>query len=565
MRFTRWDDVFTEEDTHEAVSQLVSWHLSQIKDVPARERLLGVLGAGPAAICSFGLDYTTLSSGDARHIRQCLGFFSKRKDLDVGVDKRAVALGKFRESEAICREMNTLFKLWSSGKFSFFPDVESILFSATRIIDRILGDVPTLESLNLRFGPGATTQVKRKISSARSKLGEKFCCSEDLIPMARALLEQMPAWLPEGESDTVMVDIDIHPCRLSFVPKNAKTDRGICTEPSLNVMFQLGVGSYMTRRLLHFGVDLLDQRCNKALAKWGSITGALATLDLSMASDLISREVVYHLLPPEWSDFLAYGRSSNAVVDGEVVKLQKFSSMGNGFTFPLESLIFYALAKACCEYPETVSVYGDDIIVPTHRYAQVVRVLNAVGFVVNNDKSFASGPFRESCGGDYFSGTDIRPFYLKDRFSGQDAFSLHNFYVRNGFHEPAAIVLSFISESLRIWGPDRYGDGHLIGDYRRKAIGRERGWGGHTFDTYILKPLREYKLRKGDRVLPCYTIYANGPEYETHLSRHLDPWGSRPVTFPSYRSQSAFYRHSVLGVSIPGYKGYKRISIYSFE
>jgi len=551
MRFTRWDEVFSEEDTHETVSKLASWHLSQIKNEAVRERLLGVLSAGPLAICKFDFDYAALDSGDARHLRQCLGFFTKREDLDIGIDKRAVALGKFRESEQRCSEMNDIFKLWSSGNFQFFPDTEAVLFRAQRIIDNILGDVPNLESLKFGFGPGATTQVKRKISSARSKLSQRFCCSEDLLPVVSKLLEQMPGWLPSSsddcDQDQVLVDVDIHPCKLSFVPKNAKTDRGICTEPSLNVMFQRGVGQYMTRRLLHFGVDLLDQSKNKRLAEIGSRSGELATLDLSMASDLISIEVVWHLLPYDWACFLSYGRSSSVDIDGAVQKLQKFSSMGNGFTFPLESLIFFALAKACCEKGDVVSVYGDDIIVPVSRYERVSRVLHDVGFAINHDKSYASGPFRESCGGDYFLGTDIRPFYLRGRMSGQSAFSLHNFYVRRGFDEPASFLLQLMSESLKIWGPDNYGDGHLVGSYRRKAIGREKGWCGHTFDTYVLAPLKDYKVRSGDKVLPCYTIYAVGPDFDFELYRFLDPYGERPKAFPSYRAQSAFYRRVCWG------------------
>jgi len=331
-------------------------------------------------------------------------------------------------------------------------------------------------------------------------------------------------------------------------------------------MFQRGVGAYMTRRLLHFGVDLLDQSKNKSLACEGSITGALATLDLSMASDLISLEVVYHLLPVDWASFLAYGRSSYVEVEDEILKLQKFSSMGNGFTFPLESLIFFALAKACCERDEVVSVYGDDLIIPTHRCGLVTRVLNAAGFVINTDKSYSSGPFRESCGGDYFLGTDIRPFYLKDKLSGESLFCLHNFYVRREQFHAAAIVLDRISEHLRIWGPDGYGDGHLLSDdFPRRPLGRDRGWSGYTFDTYTHKSLKCYKTHPGDRVLPAYSIYANPVRFEglTVLAPHLDPYRERPAAFNSYRAQSAFYRNGILGVSIPGTKGYKRISIYA--
>lgn len=309
-----------------------------------------------------------------------------------------------------------------------------------------------------------------------------------------------------------------------------------------------------------------------------------------MASDLIATECVAHLLSYDWFSFLSYGRSSTVEFEGVKSRLQKFSSMGNGFTFPLETLIFYAIAKACCESDETVSAYGDDLIVPTHRVELVIKSLQCAGFVINTDKSYTSGPFRESCGGDYFRGTDIRPFYLRDRLSGNAAFSLHNYYVRRGMHEPAGIILTTIAESLRIWGPDGYGDGHLVTEeWLRTPHKRGDGWCGSTFSTYTFKPIKDFSVRDGDKVLPCYSIYANEPRNDepwlevgknshalvvrqglpSYLQRtsHLDPFGERPTAFTSYRALSAFYRKDVegayeLGVTVPGYKGYKRIEIY---
>jgi len=74
--------------------------------------------------------------------------------------------------------------------------------------------------------------------------------------------------------------------------------------------------------------------------------------------------------------------------------------MGNGFTFPLETLIFWALTRAVCGSTATVSAYGDDIICPSDRAEDVIAVLTEVGFSVNLEKSFWNGPFRESCGSD---------------------------------------------------------------------------------------------------------------------------------------------------------------------
>lgn len=65
-------------------------------------------------------------------------------------------------------------------------------------------------------------------------------------------------------------------------------------------------------------------------------------------------------------------------------------------------------------YGRTVSVFGDDIICPTDCAKSVTAALVFFGFKLNEEKSFVSGKFRESCGGDYFKGLDMRPHYLKE-------------------------------------------------------------------------------------------------------------------------------------------------------
>jgi hypothetical protein len=90
--------------------------------------------------------------------------------------------------------------------------------------------------------------------------------------------------------------------------------------------------------------------------------------------------------------------------------------MGNGFTFELESLLFYALARATAFFsgiPGVISVYGDDIICPVQLCERLVWVLQWFGFSVNSEKSFTDGPFRESCGGHYWNGLDITPFFIR--------------------------------------------------------------------------------------------------------------------------------------------------------
>jgi hypothetical protein len=204
--------------------------------------------------------------------------------------------------------------------------------------------------------------------------------------------------------------------RFTTVPKDAVKHRGIAVEPSLNVYYQLVVGKYLKRRLLHVGVDLFNgQERHARLAKAASRDGSLATLDLSSASDTVSKTLVKLLVPEDWHRYLASLRSPKTLLGSDWVYLEKFSSMGNGFTFELETLIFHCLIEVVLkrlgytllERKLYHSTYGDDIIIPVEGYDAAVSVLEYCGFSVNHRKSFNTTPFRESCGGNYFNGQDV--------------------------------------------------------------------------------------------------------------------------------------------------------------
>lgn len=263
----------------------------------------------------------------------------------------------------------------------------------------------------------------------------------------------------------------------------------------------------------------------------GSSTGAVATLDLSMASDCLSKNLVAELLPydlyamldklrtptVQLSGLVQPGKMKklfgvSAVVDA-VIELEKFSSMGNGYTFELESMIFYALADSCVRHlkgnTQMVSVYGDDIIVPVEAVPLLTEVLSHCGFLLNKDKSFSEGPFRESCGADYLFGFDIRPFYQKSRVSDRTLYTMHNWFIRHGEYELARCAAYHTHEASRLYGPDGYGDGHLIGSHtlRRNRELKRNGYCGGYFDTYALRTKRFSEPLPGDAVLPVYSVY----------------------------------------------------------
>lgn len=135
--------------------------------------------------------------------------------------------------------------------------------------------------------------------------------------------------------------------------------------------------------------------------------------------------LVEELLPSDWVDALKRCRSPVGVLpDGTVIRYQKVSSMGNGFTFELESLIFWALGSAVNSLLRPLVrpcwVYGDDIIISTSTAHSLIFVLNYCGFSCNMKKTFDKGVFRESCGKHYFSGVDVTPFYIREDITTPD-------------------------------------------------------------------------------------------------------------------------------------------------
>jgi len=493
------------------------------------------------AIIDYSIDYNDPDTDDIIYARQIQALFSKLDFLPLGVDRESVAFEKFLRAEQMCRDANIRLKTVSPN-----GDVEAVLFYAQQKIDSILGELPPLDDVDFCFGPGANTNVKSSLSCPRAKLGAQLTCSTNMVPLVSDLLYEAPEWVQHHSSsesdDFWKVEVAISPGKLVFVPKNALTDRSIVVEPVLNSFFQKGFGTYLKDRLLRSGVNLFDQSRNQSLAERASVDDSLSTIDLSMASDCLCRQLVFSLLPPPWSEMLDALRTSEVVYKGNRILLEKFSSMGNAFTFELESLIFFAISFSVCKHlglpRKDISVYGDDIIVPVGAYDLLKKVLEHVGFLLNEDKSYKSGPFRESCGADYLTGLDIRPFYQKTLVSDRNLYTMHNWFLRHGEVLLARAAASYTCPTERLYGPDGYGDGHLLGDYTlsfgRRA--RRAGWGGGYFFSYHLRPRSFVKPLPGDAILPSYSVYTRS--------------GKDSYTDPNV---------------VRGSIGYEKISIYTFS
>lgn len=461
-------------------------------------------------------------------VRQALALYQKLEPLEVpGPSKEQVALAAWHAAEESCRQTNNLLRSVSTGSVVLLPRDNLILHKARGILANILGRAPSLGALAPRFGPGSTATVKKSRAAIPVKLGEQPSCSLEFLSsgMTSELFCFSPHWLDcHGNGEFMKlddldyvydtVDVVVETGRLEFVPKNAKTYRAIDKQPTMNTLWQSAIGDYMAGLLRRRGIDLKDQSVNKKRACQGSLDGLTATIDLSSASDTISYELVKALLPDDWFSLLRSTRCGVTTHANVAYRLEKFCAMGNGFTFPLESVIFYALCKASLPVDlknREVTVYGDDIICPTGAYDEICRTLNTFGFTVNTKKSFVAGPFRESCGGDYFKGIDIRPYYQKRLISGETLFSMHNFFFENFDEEICALIRKTIPTPLRLYGPTELGDGHLHSHtwpYKRA----KRGWGGVFFDSYARQGSDFLSPYYGDYVSPLYCIYVRGSE-----------------------------------------------------
>lgn len=228
---------------------------------------------------------------------------------------------------------------------------------------------------------------------------------------------------------------------LSFVSKNDAVARCTCTEPTINMWGQLGIGALITARLnSHFGIRLSTQQdYNREMARLASEGADFCTIDLESASDSISLRLLDQILDRDVMTYLRLFRSEvTTLPDGRVLPLGMVSTMGNGFTFPLQTAIFSAVIASVYKFlgiplikrgdaqVRSFATFGDDMICRKGAYAQVVRLLQLCGFRVNASKSFSEGAFYESCGADWFSGSPVRPFYIKQLRTDEDLFKAIN-------------------------------------------------------------------------------------------------------------------------------------------
>lgn len=402
----------------------------------------------------------------------------------VKTDPEGEALQAWHKAEHRCHRMNQKFKLYQRYRSPH----EELIRRVRGYIEYVLGTKPSIETVYelSNFTGGANLGVHGNRTNLGAKLSSKWSVTPSAynhfhnalvanFPLYQLLLSEQPV---RGEDAPRFlcfesqyfgafkerVDVVYHN-KIAFVPKTAKTFRSIAVEPVGNGFLQVGAGKLIQRKLKSVGLDIKDQSRNRFFSKFGSEDwldpNCFCTIDLSSASDSISIEVCRAVLPHDWFVLLNQIRSKEYLLAGSTYTYEKFCSMGNGFCFPLETLLFAAIATASgAGIPRRdFVVYGDDIIVRKPHFDAVVSALKVFGFKVNKRKTFSEGPFRESCGADWYAGEDVRPYTLDHALdSVQNVFKFLNLSRRNVrtsafFWGAYPIVLGWIPKAFHLFRP----------------------------------------------------------------------------------------------------------------
>lgn len=299
-----------------------------------------------------------------------------------------------------------------------------ILDLAAGYVARILGPYDDEECrLLCRFGNGASVGVPARKACEAERWELPLTGSQEQISWFDSEMSHIESvqdyWLAQLERDPEgSIYRETSSLTLSLVPKTFKSLRAIMPNTTIGSYMSDGIGKVIRQRLKREGYDIAKlQQEHRVLAQSASVHSLYTTADLSSASDSISVALVNRLFPKDWCDILHKSRIGTVVLpNGQRVESETFCTMGIGYTFPLQTLVFLALLKAIehAHYGpfdrRRISVYGDDLIYASRMHKYVAHYFEKFGFVLNEDKTFSTGHFRESCGGDYFHGVDVRPY-----------------------------------------------------------------------------------------------------------------------------------------------------------
>lgn len=434
---------------------------------------------------------------------QAIALFKKSTYLDTGKDLEKEAIERFFNIEEELQVFN------GKRRYNFIGT--GIIYTASRILRNLLGPVPNVEDLNVSFTSGAT--FSKTVSE--STLADKLSSVLDVTPNCYSILhdflccESHARLLNAYNLNDIKV---VRGSKFSTVNNDFRKSRTICKEPLGNMLLQRAIGLHLKDRLKRVKIYISTGKETHTSLLEADPT-LWATIDQSDASDRISDRLVKDLLTPEWYDLLNSIRSQETLVGDSWHRLNKFMTQGNGFTFELETCIFYALAQSICinlhGKRAPLSVHGDDILVAQQFGREIINHLPEFGLAINFDKSYADGEFKESCGFDSYKGQAVRPYFLKEFEEHEVLFyvQLCNYIRRvsknisggtaNMYYSRAwKRSLSYIKTDNIFFGPESLGDSVIVTDEKPSDYKRAFYANNRLTVTAYRKRYRESSYRK---------------------------------------------------------------------
>lgn len=292
---------------------------------------------------------------------------------------------------------------------------QMVLEEAKTIIQNVLGPYEEAKHMSLcKFGsksalgvPFQRAYLDRKVEVLSGSHAQQWWFTDHLAGDNALRYAVLSTKMRHVDGPTASV-------KVTAVPKAFNKARMMAPDSVVGGFISLGLGFYIREQLeSHTHINLSNaQEIHKVLAQKSSVSGYHATGDLKRASDSFMQWHIEHMLPPDWAKAIFLCSAPRAKVGSREIGLSSRCLMGTGFTFPLQTLLFWSILQAIVVLLKRtckVFVFGDDLIYPSSIHHIVKPILSELGFIMNDEKTNPSGPFRESCGGDYFHGVDVRP------------------------------------------------------------------------------------------------------------------------------------------------------------
>lgn len=232
-------------------------------------------------------------------------------------------------------------------------------------------------------------------------------------------------------------------CEYHTVPKSYKTYRGICINNSLRTAKMKAYAETMYTNMfgplpdgtcqlelqgekiditpiinkLRFHIGTKDQEWSRNNLKKNY--DDIGTIDAHAASDCMSLLSFKQLVDKDVFDYVTTVRNRYVSIHGSKRRLVKLSTMGDGWCFLFETLMFVTLAILATyltaifrkwsvgRFTHALSLieqFGDDAQVDRLVAETYIDLLELYGFIVNQEKSYYHGVYKESCGWEVFNG-----------------------------------------------------------------------------------------------------------------------------------------------------------------